>query len=165
MRFENTFLHIHCEEHDEFSLVGQTEFEDARWMRPVDVIAAWRNNVIKVAPPVVTLLMEVDRCLMIMDQNMVKVAEDLENRKPRRRSILFAEGVQVIPVRTATLPPADHTNCYLIGDPDGDFIIVDPAFRHREGMEDVAEAVERRTGEPIAVFYTCLLYTSPSPRD
>ena len=32
MRFENTFLHIHCEEHDEFSLVGQTEFEDARWM-------------------------------------------------------------------------------------------------------------------------------------
>ena len=154
MRFENTFLHIHSEEHDEFSLVGQTEFEDARWMRPVDVIAAWRNNVIKVAPPVVTLLMEVNRCLMIMDQNMVKVAEDLENRKPRRRSILFAEGVQVIPVRTATLPPADHTNCYLIGDPDDDFIIVDPAFRHREGMEDVAEAVERRTGEPIAVFYT-----------
>jgi glyoxylase-like metal-dependent hydrolase (beta-lactamase superfamily II) len=62
--------------------------------------------------------------------------------------------VEVVPVKTATLPPADHTNCYLVGDPEGEFIFVDPAFRHREGMEDVAEAVERHKGELVAVFYT-----------
>lgn len=154
MRFENTFLHIHSQDHDEFSLVGQTEFEDARWMRPCDVIGAWQNNAIKVAPPVVTLLMEVERCLGLMEQDMEKVAIDLETRMPGRRSILFAHGVEVVPVKTATLPPADHTNCYLIGDPEGDFIVVDPAFRHREGMEDVAEAVERHKGDLVAVFYT-----------
>ena len=154
MRFENTFLHIHSKEHDEYSLVGQTEFEDARWMRPRDIIGAWQNNAIKVAPPVVTLLMEVERCLSMMDQDMTRVAIDLEARKPGRRSILFAQGVEVVPVKTATLPPADHTNCYLVGDPEGDFIVVDPAFRHREGMEDVAEAVERHKGELVAVFYT-----------
>jgi len=154
MRFENTFLHIHSNDHDDFSLIGQTEFIDARWMRPVDMIEAWKNNVIKVAPPVVTLLMEVDRCLNLMNQDMEAVAIDLENRKPGRRSILFAHGVEVVPVRTATLPPADHTNCYLVGDPDGDFIVVDPAFRHREGMETVAEAVERHNGNLVAVFYT-----------
>ena len=154
MRFENTFLHIHAKDHDDFSLVGQTEFEDARWMRPSDIIGAWQNNVIKVAPPVVTLLMEVDRCLNLMDQDMERVAIDLETRKPGRRSILFAHGVEVVPVKTATLPPADHTNCYLVGDPGGEFIVVDPAFRNREGMEDVAEAVERHKGELVAVFYT-----------
>ncbi len=154
MRFENTFLHIHANDHDDFSLVGQTEFEDARWMRPRDWIGAWQNNVIKIAPPVVTLLMEVDRCLGIMDQDMERVAIDLEARRPGRRSILFAHGVEVVPVKTATLPPADHTNCYLVGDPEGDFVVVDPAFRHREGMEDVAEAVERHKGNLIAVFYT-----------
>lgn len=154
MRFENTFLHIHAKQHDDFSLSGQTEFEDARWMRPCDLIGAWQNNAIKVAPPVVTLLMEVDRCLNLMGHDMEKVALDLEKRKPGRRSILFAQGVEVVPVRTATLPPADHTNCYLIGDPEGEFIVVDPAFRHREGMEDVAEAVERHKGELVAVFYT-----------
>ena len=154
MRFENTFLHIHSNDHDDFSLIGQTEFIDARWMRTVDMIEAWKNNVIKVAPPVVTLLMEVDRCLNLMNQDMEAVAIDLENRKPGRRSILFAHGVEVVPVRTATLPPADHTNCYLVGDPDGDFIVVDPAFRHREGMEKVAEAVERHNGNLVAVFYT-----------
>ena len=154
MRFENTFLHIHADDHDDFSLVGQTEFEDARWMSPSDWIGAWQNNVIKIAPPVVTLLMEVDRCLGIMDQDMERVAIDLETRMPGRRSILFAHGVEVVPVKTATLPPADHTNCYLVGDPEGDFIVVDPAFRHREGMEDVAEAVERHKGNLVAVFYT-----------
>ena len=154
MRFENTFLHIHSNDHDDFSLIGQTEFEDARWMRPSDWIGAWQNNVIKIAPPVVTLLMEVERCLGLMEQDMERVAIDLEVRKPGRRSILFAQGVEVVPVKTATLPPADHTNCYLVGDPEGEFIVVDPAFRHREGMEDVAEAVERHKGELIAVFYT-----------
>ena len=154
MRFENSFLHIHSNEHDEFSLIGQTEFVDARWMRPIDMITAWKNNVIKVAPPVVTLLMEVDRCLNLTNQDMTAVAMDLEERKPGRRSILFASGVEVVPIRTATLPPADHTNCYLVGDPEGDFIVVDPAFRHREGMEKVAEAVERHSGNLIAVFYT-----------
>ena len=154
MRFENTFLHIHSNDHDDFSLIGQTEFIDGRWMRPIDMIEAWKNNVIKVAPPVVTLLMEVNRCLNLMNQDMEAVAIDLENRKPGRRSILFAHGVEVVPVRTATLPPADHTNCYLVGDPDGDFIVVDPAFRHREGMEKVAEAVERHNGNLVAVFYT-----------
>lgn len=154
MRFENTFLHIHSHQHDEYSLVGQTEFEDARWMRPSDIIGAWQNNVIKVAPPVVTLLMEVDRCLILTNQDMTKVAIDLEARKPERRSILFAHGVQVIPIKTATLPPANYTNCYLVGDPNGDFIIVDPAFRHRKGMEEIRDAVNKRPGNPIAVFYT-----------
>jgi endoribonuclease LACTB2 len=154
MRFENTFLHIHHSDHDEFSLVGQTEFVDAAWMKPSAVIDSWTNNQIKVAPPVVTLLMEVERCLEKFNFDMNKVAKDLEQRKPGRRSILFANGVEVVPVPTATLPPADHTNCYLVGDPNGDFILVDPAFHNREGMEDVAEAVERHNGELVAIFFT-----------
>ena len=137
MRFENTFLHIHSTEHDDFSLIGQTEFDDARWMSPSDWIGAWQNNVIKIAPPVVTLLMEVERCLNLMNQDMEAVAKDLETRLPGRRSILFAYGVEVIPVKTATLPPADHTNYYLVGDPEGEFIVVDAAFRYRVGMEAV----------------------------
>lgn len=154
VRFENTFLHIHAIEHDEFSLSGQTEFVDARWIKPRDLVAAWKNNILKVAPPVVTLLMEVDRCLLRMDENMERVAIDLEERKPGSGSILFAHGVEVIPVKTATLPPADHTNSYLVGDPEAEFILIDPAFRHREGMEVVADAVERHKGVLKAILFT-----------
>ena len=65
-------------------------------------------------------------------------AEEMEKRQIGRRSILFAYGVEVVPVKTATLPPADHTNSYLIGDPEGDFVLVDPAARMREGMEAIS---------------------------
>ena len=83
-----------------------------------------------------------------------KEAENISKRQPGRQSILFAHGVEVVPIRTATLPPADHTNCYLVGDPKGDFIIIDPAVRYREDMEDLADAVSRHQGQPVAIAFT-----------
>ena len=68
----------------------------------------------------VTLLMEVDRTLKHFDGDMIQaLLRILQERQPGRRSILFAHGVEVVPVKTATLPPADHTNAYLVGDPEG----------------------------------------------
>ncbi len=155
MRFENSFLHIHAgDEVADFSLSGQTEFVDARWVKPNQLITEWKNNSIKVAPPVVSLLMEVARCLENNDEDMNVVALDLEKRVPGRRAILFAHGVEVVPVPTATLPPADHTNCYLVGDPEGDFILVDAACRTKEAMEDLLAAVARHQGDLIAMMFT-----------
>ena len=155
MQFENTFFHLHIGT-QEFkpSTDLQTEFTALEWMRPSDMIERWKRHEIRVAPPVVTLLMEVERTLGHFGGNMIETAADLQERQPGRRSILFAHGVEVVPVKTATLPPADHTNAYLVGDPDGEFVLVDPACRMREGMEDLAEAVDRHRGELIAILFT-----------
>ncbi|MGB1985734.1 MAG: MBL fold metallo-hydrolase [Candidatus Poseidoniaceae archaeon] len=155
MQFENTFFHLHIGT-QEFnpSTDLQTEFTALEWMRPSDMIERWKRHDIRVAPPVVTLLMEVERTLGHFGGNMIETAADLQERQPGRRSILFAHGVEVVPVKTATLPPADHTNAYLVGDPNGEFVLVDPACRMREGMEDLAEAVDRHRGELIAILFT-----------
>ena len=120
MQFENTFFHLHIGE-QEFNPTTdlQTEFTALEWMRPSEMIERWKRHEIRVAPPVVTLLMEVDRTLKHFDGDMIQTAQDLQERQPGRRSILFAHGVEVVPVKTATLPPADHTNAYLVGDPEG----------------------------------------------
>jgi glyoxylase-like metal-dependent hydrolase (beta-lactamase superfamily II)/8-oxo-dGTP pyrophosphatase MutT (NUDIX family) len=155
MRFENSFLHIHAGDAvADFSLSGQTEFVDARWVKPNHLIDEWKNNSIKVAPPVVSLLIEVARCLENNADNMNAVALDLENRMPGRNSILFAYGVEVVPVPTATLPPADHTNSYLVGDPEGDFILVDPACRSEKAIKELVIAVERHQGDLVAMMFT-----------
>ena len=155
MQFENTFYHLHIG-NQEFnpSTDMQTEFTAFEWMRPSDMLSRWKMHEIRVAPPVVTLLMEVERPLRHFDGNIVRAAEDLQKRQPGRRSILFAHGVEVVPVKTATLPPADHTNAYLVGDPEGEFVLVDPACRMREGMEQLAEAVDRHHGDLIAILFT-----------
>jgi len=157
VQFDNAFLHLHLghwKHVPDIDLEPQTEFTEIMWSKPTDILARWKAHEIKVAPPVVTLLMEIERTLRRLNRNMEDAAEDIAQRLPGRRSILFAHGVEVIPIKTATLPPADHTNCYLVGDPEGEFVIVDPAVRMREDMEALATAVERHKGEPKAVIFT-----------
>ena len=155
--FENTFLHIHggsIEEVPQASIVGQTEFVEFTWQTAEQFLQRWQRFEMKIAPPVVTLLMQLKRTLSQFNGDMILSAEEMERQQIGRRSILFAHGVEVVPVKTATLPPADHTNSYLIGDPDGDFVLVDPAARMREGMEQLATAVERHNGNLVAILFT-----------
>jgi len=155
--FENIFLHIHGGDKEEVpqpSIVGQTEFVEFTWQTAGQLLEKWQQNEMKIAPPVVTLLMQLKHTLAQFDGNMILTAEEMQKQQIGRRSILFAHGVEVVPVKTATLPPADHTNSYLVGDPDGDFVLVDPAARMREGMEQLATAVERHNGNLIAIVFT-----------
>jgi len=155
--FENTFLHIHggsSQEVPQPSIAGQTEFVEFTWQTADQLLAKWKTHEMKIAPPVVTLMMQLKRTLARFDGDIEASAEEMEKRQIGRRSILFAYGVEVVPVKTATLPPADHTNSYLIGDPEGDFVLVDPAARMREGMEDLAVAVERHNGNLLAIIFT-----------
>ncbi len=157
IQFDNAFIHFHCgnwQNVPEIDLEPQTEFDEIMWATPKDILKRWSNHEIKVAPPVISILMEFVRVLKFSNNDIIEAAINISQRKPGRQSILFAYGVEVVPIRTVTLPPADHTNCYLLGDPEGEFIIVDPAVRFREDMEHLAEAVERHNGTPTAVVYT-----------
>ena len=157
VQFDNAFIHFHCGDWQsvpEIDLEPQTEFDDIMWSRPQDILERWSKHEIRVAPPVISVLMEIIRVLKFSNDDMIEAAQNISSRQPGRQSILFAYGVEVVPIRTATLPPADHTNCYLIGDPNGEFIIVDPAVRYREDMESLADAVQRHNGEPIAIAFT-----------
>jgi len=157
VQFDNAFLHLHLGDAatvPEIDLEPQTEFTEVMWAKPTTILTRWKAHEIKVAPPVVTLLMEIERTLERTGRDMEAASADIAQRLPGRRSILFAHGVEVIPIKTATLPPADHTNCYLVGDPDGAYVMVDPAVRMREDMEVLATAVERHRGTLVAVLFT-----------
>lgn len=157
IQFDNAFIHFHCGDWQsvpEIDLEPQTEFDEIMWATPQEILNQWSKYEIKVAPPVISILMEIIRVLEFSNGDIEQAAENISRRKPGRQSILFAHGVEVVPIRTQTLPPADHTNCYLVGDPNGDFIIIDPAVRFREDMEDLADAVERHKGQPIAIAFT-----------
>ena len=80
--------------------------------------------------------------------------QELSFTKPGKRAIWFAYGVEVLPVQTATLPPATHTNCYIVGEPNREFILVDPAIKLREDMEKLANAVDRHGGEMKGILFT-----------
>jgi len=53
-----------------------------------------------------------------------------------------APGIRVVPVRTPTLPPATHTNTYVVG--DGDLSLFDPASPWPEEQALLLAAVQAR---------------------
>ncbi len=54
----------------------------------------------------------------------------------------LAPGIRVVPVRTPTLPPATHTNTYVVG--DGALTIFDPASPWPEEQQMLLESLEDR---------------------
>jgi glyoxylase-like metal-dependent hydrolase (beta-lactamase superfamily II) len=60
------------------------------------------------------------------------------NLGPHRR-IEFQPGVVLFPLPTPTLPPAAHTNCYLLG--FGEAVLVDPGSPYEQEIAGLLEAV------------------------
>ncbi|MEO6951276.1 MAG: MBL fold metallo-hydrolase [Polyangia bacterium] len=71
------------------------------------------------------------------------------------RSLLPIHGIPGIwrfEVRTPTLPPATHTNVYIVG--DGELVVVDPASPYPEERAALAEALASRPEKIAAIFLT-----------
>lgn len=66
-----------------------------------------------------------------------------------------APTIQMLPVRTPTLPPATHTNTFLVGTKEA--VIIEPATPYREEQDLMVEWVQgaRLKGiEPVAILAT-----------
>jgi len=65
--------------------------------------------------------------------------------------LTVANGVGVFPVRTPTLPPATHTNVWVLG--DHHVIVVDPASPYPEEQHRLDEAMEMYMVEKIVLTH------------
>jgi glyoxylase-like metal-dependent hydrolase (beta-lactamase superfamily II) len=72
---------------------------------------------------------------------------------PERPEPVELTGIRRFEVRTPTLPPATHTNVYIVG--EGDLVVVDPASPYPEERSALKEAISTRTtaGERVAVIF------------
>jgi len=67
----------------------------------------------------------------------------------------IAPTIEMLPVRTPTLPPATHTNSFLVG--TGEAVLIEPATPYREEQDRMADWVRgaRLKGvEPVAILAT-----------
>lgn len=67
----------------------------------------------------------------------------------------IASTIEMLPVRTPTLPPATHTNTFLVG--TGEAVLVEPATPYRDEQDLMAEWVQAarlRGVEPVAIIAT-----------
>lgn len=130
------------------------EHAEGGWVSPSDALRQWEEGTTLLHPPSLHAM----RVLGAFTE-MEEIAERL--RDPPHCSgyipdrIEFQRGIRMFPLRTPTLPPATHTNCYLLG--DGEFLIVDPGAGDAGECERLFAFLGGLTAEgmkPRAVFLT-----------
>ena len=145
MRFQNYFFHVPMGR----SLAsptfppGRSEFDDFRWWNPRDLIRQWEENTVRLPPPIVTLVRDLSR--MIEEEGgLLRACEKLSVSPPSGdHRIEFAPGVEAFPLRTETIPPSTHTNCYILGELGGECVVVDPAAISEESLIYLESKISR----------------------
>lgn len=131
------------------------ENESLRFARAQSVLEEWERGEVKVPPPVLPILRVLADARSLPPAEVagrISRANEQEERAPR---IEFFPGVWMLPVRTATLPPATHTNVWMPG--GRRFVIVDPGSAEQAERERLIEVIARRRllgDEPVAVLLT-----------
>jgi glyoxylase-like metal-dependent hydrolase (beta-lactamase superfamily II) len=126
------------------------EAAEAGWVRPEEAIALWRRGEVIAAPPILYILRALAEAHSgseggldgRLEAALPRLREPTDANLGPYRRIDFRPGVVMIPVPTPTLPPASHTNAYLVGPPEGgEAVLVDPGTPFPREIERLEAAV------------------------
>jgi endoribonuclease LACTB2 len=137
-RFDTCFFLATCPE-GETARILTGEHDLGEWIGPKDAIDRWMQDDVLLAPPVLHGL----RCLCegLTDiQNRMKSIPEA-NGSPVTQ-IEMRPGITLVPLRTPTLPPATHTNCYIVG--GDEVVVIDPASPYEHEQELLDRILEKR---------------------
>jgi glyoxylase-like metal-dependent hydrolase (beta-lactamase superfamily II)/8-oxo-dGTP pyrophosphatase MutT (NUDIX family) len=116
------------------------ELETAEWMRPQEAYALWKRGEIIMAPPTLHIIRTLARNIDHIDDLPAALTAIPEAQRGMVRRIEFRPGIFLFPVKTPTLPPATHTNCYIVG--GNEIIILDPASPYEEEQRELDQFID-----------------------
>jgi len=121
-RFDNRFFLLEWRPEDGEPRVAPPESEEGEWIAPRAALARLDDGLALAAPPIVHLL----RVLAeeTPERATARLLDTTEANLGPLRRIELRPGVILLPLRAATLPPAMHTNAYLLG--TAECVLVDP---------------------------------------
>lgn len=126
-RFDTMFFLARVPDGQQASVVPG-ELESGEWVRPATALERWKRGEDVFAAPILHVLRELERGGDGLLERLA-AGPDLFQRPVRRIELLW--GIVLHPMKTRPLPPATHTNAYLVG--ERDVALVDP------GSDDPAE--------------------------
>ncbi len=163
MRFQNYFFHVHLGD----SMVsptfpsGRSEFDEFRWWKPRELIQQWEENKVRLPPPIVTLVRDLARGVDEQG-DLLSACESLSEDPPSGdHRIEFAPGVEVFPLKTETIPPSTHTNCYILGELGGECVVVDPAARSDESLAYLESKISQAVSSGSKIVATIFTHKHP----
>lgn len=137
LRFKTRFFIARCPgKQKPFAASGEMgEFEFVRAEKACEL---WADSKVLIAPPVLISMRE------LAAENIRFAAESLRQKSSASAGnidyIELNSRITCFPVRTETLPPATHTNCFIVGGKE--FIVIDAAAKAEAEREKLWEFIE-----------------------
>jgi glyoxylase-like metal-dependent hydrolase (beta-lactamase superfamily II)/8-oxo-dGTP pyrophosphatase MutT (NUDIX family) len=153
IRFDARYYLVQCPDGAEpdHTLSGG-EHVDGAWTTPTEALAKWAAAEWLIPFPIVRVLQALEPGIDGAAERCVRQAE-IETSSPRIWELV--PGVARCPVRTPTLPPATHTNCYVIG--SRDVVVIDPASPYadeRAALDDALSHWADRGRRVVEIWLT-----------
>jgi glyoxylase-like metal-dependent hydrolase (beta-lactamase superfamily II)/8-oxo-dGTP pyrophosphatase MutT (NUDIX family) len=130
------------------------EHAEAGWIRPADALKRWEEGTALLHPPNLHAIQTLARYAR-EDEIAAQLCAPPYCKEYVVERIEFQRGIRIFPLRTPTLPPATHTNCYLLG--NGELVIVDPGAADPDEVERLLSFVAGLQADgfsPTAIFLT-----------
>ncbi len=128
------------------------ELASAEWIEAERALEQWGRAEVLIAPPLAALLRALARDGRLVPEHVTRVRGARGEESLRWEIVPW---LQMLPLRTPTLPPATHTSSFLVG--SGQALLVEPATPYPDELERAVRWVEeaRVAGiEPIAIVAT-----------
>lgn len=144
------------------------ELAEGEWIRPGEALDRWGQGLALLAPPTLYTLRGLEAAALMAsgeDQPLSLEAAadyltgaDEASGGPVTR-IEMRPGFFLFPMQTQTLPPATHTNAFLVG--GSEMVLIDPAAADPAERERLLGFIERLGGEGRGVAEIWLTHQHP----
>ncbi|MGE0884042.1 MAG: MBL fold metallo-hydrolase [Blastocatellales bacterium] len=98
------------------------ELEEGEWLRPGEALQKWIDGDCLIVTPITFAMKMLAESAQDFAERMLSVPQSERDHWESR--VEFRKGFFLCALRTPTIPPATHTNCYLIG--GDELVIIDP---------------------------------------
>jgi glyoxylase-like metal-dependent hydrolase (beta-lactamase superfamily II)/8-oxo-dGTP pyrophosphatase MutT (NUDIX family) len=154
-RFETEFFLARAPEGQEPTVVPG-ELASGEWIAPVAALKRWQGGRETFAAPVLYTMNALAEGEQDLPARMSGWPE--ASGKPVRR-IELKWGIVLQPMKTSPLPPATHSNAYLVG--DREMALIDPGSGDAEELRKLFELVELLGSDERAVKVVLLTHHHP----
>ena len=139
VRFKTRFFLAKCPLKQEPNIFG--EFTAGGWTTAKDALKRWEHSEILISPPVLISLQELENSssasLRLCGENLLEKSEKFDGQID---FVEFNSRLICFPLKTETLPPATHTNCFIVGKQE--FIVIDAASSEKDEQAKLHKLID-----------------------
>jgi glyoxylase-like metal-dependent hydrolase (beta-lactamase superfamily II)/8-oxo-dGTP pyrophosphatase MutT (NUDIX family) len=154
-RFDTSFFLARLPEGQEASVV-EGELASGEWVSPGDALDRWRGGEATFAAPILQTLRALAEGEDSLAERLAKAP--LETGQPVRR-IELKWGIVLHPMQTRPLPPATHTNAYLVG--EREMALIDPGSDEPAELDALFRLIESLSADGRKLAVVLLTHQHP----